>query len=67
MYINIDNASNVAYNLELYDLLGKHVFSSLINATYTELSIASLCAGVYYYKIKDKEKILKQGKLVITK
>ena len=51
--------------VELYDCMGKLVLHSNIEST-KSINIESLADGIYFYKISDKERKIKRGKLVIA-
>lgn len=64
--LNIESDINdVQFNFTVYDILGKQVMQNTYQGTTSVISRGNLDAGVYFYKIEDKQQILKTGKLII--
>ncbi|WP_111308535.1 T9SS type A sorting domain-containing protein [Confluentibacter sediminis] len=61
-YINITTKKNFSKNIEIYNVLGKQVYSTVL--TGKELNISSLNTGVYILKITENN-ISETRKLVI--
>jgi hypothetical protein len=52
---------------EMYDIVGKKVFSSKLNENVTQLDLNSFNNGTYLYKITKDGKDAKQDRLIISK
>lgn len=52
IYINAE--TNSAKNIELYDMLGKRIFTTEMNSYQKELNVSNLKAGVYILKLSEK-------------
>ncbi len=61
-YINITTKKNFSKNIEIYNVLGKQVYATVL--TGKELNISSLNTGVYILKITENN-ISETRKLVI--
>lgn len=61
-YINITTKKNFSKNIEIYNVLGKQIHSSIL--TGRELNISALTTGVYILKITENN-ISETRKLVI--
>jgi extracellular elastinolytic metalloproteinase len=57
---------NEPVSIELYDGVGKLAMQESTNSN-TEISIRTLAAGLYYYKVKTPSGDLHSGKLIITR
>ena len=53
VFIVTDNAN--PKEIDVFDLLGKKVFSTTSNSTAKELNLSQLKSGVYLIRIKEKE------------
>ena len=61
-YINITTKKNFSKNIEIYNVLGKQIYSTVL--TGKELNISSLNTGVYILKITENN-ISETRKLVV--
>lgn len=52
IFITADN--NSTKTIELYDMLGKRIFSTDMNSYQKEINVSSLKAGVYILKLTEK-------------
>lgn len=52
--------------LHIYDLFGKEVRKSNIASAESKIARENLSAGVYFFKLSSKRKVLGTGKLIIT-
>jgi hypothetical protein len=48
----------------LYDIYGKEILSQALLSPNTELNTHNLKQGIYMYEVRNKEGVVKQGKLV---
>ena len=62
VFIYITSKNNLNKNVEIYNVLGKKVFSNLL--TSKALNISKLSTGVYLLKIKEND-IIETRKLII--
>ncbi len=64
--INIDiNDSRITnYDIKTYDMLGNIIFSKTFNSKHETLNL-NLPNGMYFYQVKDTEKIIGTGKVII--
>ncbi len=53
--------------LELYDILGKRVYSTTMENNQLLLHRPDLTSGMYLYKVRDQAKIIGTGKLIIAR
>ena len=56
-------------NFELFDALGAKIMETTLSNgdTYAQYSTANISNGIYYWRLRDAERIIKTGKLVILK
>ena len=52
---------------ELYDIVGRKVYSSILNGNATQLDLSSFNNGTYLYKIIQNDKVVKEDKLILNK
>lgn len=52
--------------LEIFDVTGRHLFSKNIEGLEENINVSNLTEGIYIYSIKNKQTIIKTGKLVIN-
>lgn len=52
-------------NMELYDIMGKKVYSKRIGEGVSYLSLENFSSGVYIYTLGNKRGILRSGKLIV--
>jgi hypothetical protein len=52
---------------EVYDIIGKKVFSQKINENETKVELNSLNNGTYLYKITENNVVIKADKLILSK
>ncbi|MCD4729176.1 MAG: T9SS type A sorting domain-containing protein, partial [Bacteroidales bacterium] len=58
--------TNYIYNIELRNLYGQLVKEEKnIQSSHYVMNVADLTAGVYFYVIRQQNKIIQQGKLII--
>ncbi|MES2140998.1 MAG: ice-binding family protein [Bacteroidota bacterium] len=50
--------------LKLYNVLGAEVLNSVVSKQVTTLETSNLPAGIYFYKIIDKNKTIQSGRLI---
>jgi len=63
--ISLNDASkNIAYDLNVYNELGKVVINSKITNPVTTLKTSMLHTGIYFYKVSDNGKLIQSGKLI---
>ncbi|HEY0029944.1 MAG TPA: T9SS type A sorting domain-containing protein, partial [Bacteroidia bacterium] len=56
---------NAENTIEITDVLGKTIFRTTASHEQLELDISSKAKGIYFYRIRDKQKLLQQGKIVL--
>jgi polyhydroxybutyrate depolymerase len=61
--IQLEKAEQI--NIQLYDLLGALVFEEKRSETKNSIDVKYLTYGVYFYSVKNKDGIVKNGKLII--
>lgn len=61
--VNADEA-NINYTLLIYNNLGAEVMRTAITKQRTDIETSSLPAGAYFYKLTDKNTLIKSGKLI---
>ena len=52
-------------SIEVMNVLGQKVFETSVNTTSATLNLSNQVKGIYFYRMKSKDKILKTGKLII--
>jgi hypothetical protein len=64
---NVQSASMIHF--EVFDALGERLIASELNGgeVFVQYSTASLTNGVYYWRLRNTERTIKSGKLVIMK
>ena len=50
---------------EICDMLGRSLFSSVINSPESSLDVSQLKSGIYLYRLRTDNKVVKTGKLII--
>ncbi len=50
--------------LKLYNVLGAEVLNRVVSKQVTTLETSNLPAGIYFYKIIDKNKTIQSGRLI---
>ena len=60
----IVEGSNLNSQIEWYDVLGKKVFSQVVNSNNTTIDISGLEPGIYFYKIITVDNSSQTGKLI---
>jgi hypothetical protein len=64
-FLNIDFKEDyTSCAFEIYNTLGALVFTETLNKQQNKIVIENLSKGIYFYKIKKFDKIIKNGKLV---
>jgi serine protease AprX len=48
-------SNEMEFSVQLYDILGKHVFELYINFEQRQIDISSLSSGIYIAKVQSKE------------
>lgn len=57
-----------AQTIEVYNVLGKNIYTARLNAANTQIDLSNAAAGVYLYKVIDQTgALVGEGKLVIQK
>lgn len=52
--------------IEVYDILGKRIYQSDINSTFSEVDLSTQLNGIYFYRITTQEgQLLSTGKLIV--
>ena len=51
--------------IEIYDVMGRIVYSKYIDQNDKRIDLTGKNTGIYIYKILNKEKVIKQGKLIL--
>jgi len=63
--ISLNDASkNIAYDLNVYNELGRVVINSKIIDSVTTLKTNMLHTGIYFYQVSDNGKLIQSGKLI---
>jgi hypothetical protein len=52
---------------ELYDIIGKKVFSAKLNENATQLDLNAFNNGTYLFQIIENGSVVKQDRLIINK
>ncbi len=64
--LNVESdVKDLQFTFTVYDILGKQVMQNNHLGTTSVINRENLDAGVYFYKIENKQQILKSGKLII--
>lgn len=58
------SGENSEYNLKIYNSTGKEVLNLAIRKELTQIETASIPAGMYYYQVSKKSKVVQSGKLL---
>jgi len=53
------------YSFDVTDLLGKRIYSTILNSDKAEIDLSKNQKGVYFYQVKSGSKILESGKIII--
>jgi Secretion system C-terminal sorting domain len=65
---DLQKSSDKAYDIEVYNFVGKMVFEQKNIADRTTINLTEYTRGVYIYQLRDHEgKILKSGKFQVAK
>lgn len=64
--LQITNKVLTNVNLKIYDLFGREVFNKEIKNQKIEILREGLAKGIYFYLVKDDQKILSKGELIIN-
>ncbi len=73
LYPNPSNGKLIVENspensiFELYDIVGRKVYSNTLNGNATQLDISSFNNGTYIYRITQNGKAVKEDKLILNK
>lgn len=51
--------------VNIYNMLGRKVYSSKLNSHKTEIDLSKEAKGIYFYSIQDENENIKSGKLII--
>lgn len=63
--ISFDNKQNASFDVHIYDIRGRQVYTSKTNAETLSLSIASFNKGLYFYKlVSEADKVYTSGKFI---
>lgn len=62
-----DDSKYVNCNFSIYNTVGVEVISSTVTKQVITLDTSKLHAGVYFYRLSDKNKIIQSGKLISQK
>jgi uncharacterized Ntn-hydrolase superfamily protein len=63
--LEIDNSFNKNIHLDLFNVLGKKIFSTTLVQQHNIVCISNLNSGLYFYTILENGSILQKGKLII--
>ncbi len=61
--VSVENYENT--NLQLLNLLGVVVYEGKLSNNHTNIDLAGISKGIYFYKIANKNAVVKSGKLII--
>ncbi|HRI01000.1 MAG TPA: T9SS type A sorting domain-containing protein [Saprospiraceae bacterium] len=64
VYINDADHYEEEYEMTLYDSYSRIVTTQAISGRVTQIDIATLPSGIYYYRISKKNKLMQTGKLI---
>lgn len=53
------------YSLQVYNLLGEEISSSIIAQDNYSISLAGAAKGIYFYRVADADNLIQQGKIVL--
>jgi hypothetical protein len=59
-----DISKNNSYDLNIYNVLGKMVISTVITNQVTTLETSQLRSGIYFYKVTESGNLIQSGKLI---
>jgi hypothetical protein len=59
-----DISKNNSYDLNIYNVLGKMVISTVITNQVTTLETSQLRSGIYFYKLTESGNLIQSGKLI---
>jgi uncharacterized delta-60 repeat protein len=59
------NSAKNGSGIEIYNLIGQKIFSSVVTSDNYSINIAGQENGVYFYKVSDQNNLIQQGKIVI--
>jgi len=62
-----DDSKFINCNFSIYNTVGVEVMSSIVTKQVITLDTSMLHAGVYFYRLSDKNKIIQSGKLISQK
>lgn len=61
----IESNTKEAFTLTIIDVLGKKVKDLTINSKITNIQLSDLKSGIYFYELKNENKIVKTGKIIM--
>jgi hypothetical protein len=62
--LNITSTNNKESEIILYDIFGRKILSQQLLSPNTELKTTNLSKGVYLYEVRNKDSLVKNGKVV---
>ena len=65
--IDVEEGSNFTGVINIYDLMGKLVFTKVLSGSHSEILTGTLNSGFYFYKVLERDNVLTDGKLIIVK
>lgn len=66
-YVNLSNPGNKTVVLEMFNNMGKLIFSTNAESTISSLDISYLVPGIYFYRITDSDGFSSTGKLNVDR
>ena len=52
-------------SIEIFDAMGKHIYSDMVNSNYTTLDLSQQAKGIYFYQIRTKNnQSIQTGKII---